>query len=112
MVRARWLARVVPALAVGAVLGLWSAGCGTERVTPPTQDGRVCFQDSDCVPDGCCGEATSAIHVQDAPDCSQVECSGECPETQVNCGCGIPVCSGSHCTVAVTTGPGCPGVRR
>lgn len=111
-----YVVRLGPALLVGGVLALWGAGCGAD-LGPVTEGGggggggRICYQDSDCVPDGCCGRATDAIHVDDAPDCSQVACDGQCPVNQINCGCGIPVCSNSHCAVAVTTGPGCPTLR-
>lgn len=108
----RSLTRLGPALLVGAAVGLWMAGCGADFSAPSSSGGGpVCFQDSDCVPNGCCGRATDAVHVSEAPDCSQVQCDGQCPVDQVNCGCGIPVCSNSHCTVAVTTGPNCPTVR-
>lgn len=105
------VARLLPGLLVGAVVAAWGVGCGVDLPTPPVGNGRVCYEDSDCVPNGCCGEATDAIHRQDAPDCSQVVCTGSCPADEVDCGCGIPVCSGSHCTVAVTAGEGCPAVR-
>jgi hypothetical protein len=104
--------RLLPAFLVAAGVGLSAAGCGTDLLPPDVPGtGRVCYQDSDCVPDGCCGQASDAVHIEDAPDCSQVTCDGSCPENQIDCGCGLPVCSDSHCTVAYTTGPGCPTVR-
>ena len=110
--RREWPIRLLPGLLVGAVVASWAVGCGVDLPSPPVGNGRICYQDSDCVPNGCCGEATDAIHVEDAPDCSQVVCQGTCPEDELDCGCGIPVCSGSHCTVAVTSGSGCPTLKR
>lgn len=91
-----------------SVLLLLAAGCG-DFLPPdePMGTGRACTTDSECVPDGCCGEATSAIHVMDAPSCSGQMCTGQCPEAQVRCGCGLPVCRDAHCTVAVATDPQC-----
>jgi uncharacterized protein YceK len=93
----RWLALWV------VVLG----GCGSV-IDPPAPDaGRACTVDADCVPNGCCGEGTSAIHVLDGPDCSMVRCNGMCPVTQIRCGCGLPVCRDSRCVVAVSVDPQC-----
>ena len=84
------------------------AGCGELLLEPPVPTpGRACTQDSDCVPNGCCGEARAAVHRDDAPDCSTVRCSGMCPSAQTSCGCGVPICRDSRCSVAVATGPGC-----
>ena len=107
----RYLTRLGPACLAAAVMTLWVAGCGADLVPSEPGTGRICYQDSDCVPNGCCGRATDAIHIDDAPDCSQVACDGQCPVNEINCGCGSPVCSNSHCTVAVTTGPGCPSLK-
>ena len=111
MRRAQLLA--VGTLVLGLALG-FGAGCGVDLPTDTGTGGSgpVCFQDSDCVPNGCCGRGTGAVHVSEAPDCSGVACDGSCPANEVNCGCGIPVCSDSHCTVAVTTGPNCPSLRK
>ncbi len=86
---------------------LWS--CGSLIVEPPEADaGRACVQDSECVPNGCCGQGTAAVHVMDAPtSCAQLTCTGMCPTSQVRCGCGVPVCRDSRCTVAVATDPAC-----
>ena len=92
---------------VFAVLMLLWAGCGEFLDLPPPNPGRACTQDSDCVPNGCCGMGTAAIHRADAQACTQAVCSGMCPENQVSCGCGVPICRDSRCTVAVATGPGC-----
>jgi len=76
-----------------------------DLIDPPP--GRTCYDDSDCVPNGCCGEAVNAIHREDAPSCEGVQCGGTCPESQVQCGCGVPVCKDQRCTVALQTGMGC-----
>lgn len=89
---------------LGAALVM--AGCG-EVVDLPLPMGRACTTNSDCVPNACCGRGTGAVHVLDGPDCSAVDCSDECPLVEVDCGCGLPVCRDSRCTVAVSTGPGC-----
>lgn len=83
------------------------SGCGTLLEAPLPDAGRPCNQDSDCVPNGCCGEATSAIHVSDAPNCSTVRCTTMCPVNQIRCGCGLPLCRDSRCTVAVAVDPRC-----
>ena len=83
------------------------AGCGSTLPFPDPVPGRACTQDSECVPNGCCGEATSAIHTLDSVSCAGVTCTGSCPEQQVRCGCGVPICRDSQCTVAVATDPRC-----
>lgn len=93
------------ALLAAAALAL--CGCGAIIDFPLPDAGRACTTDSECVPDGCCGQGTGAIHVQDGPACSGVSCSGACPPEQVRCGCGLPVCRDAHCAVAVATDPGC-----
>lgn len=85
---------------------LVSFGCGSIIDLPPDTS-RPCAADADCVPNGCCGEGSGAIHTLDAPDCTAVRCSGMCPLAQVRCGCGLPVCRDSRCSVAVSTEPGC-----
>jgi hypothetical protein len=106
---ARWFAVVT--LGFGLLAG-WAIGCGSELDGPATGGsggGPACFQDSDCVPNDCCGKGTGSVHISEAPDCSSVSCDGSCPADKINCGCAIPVCSDSQCSIAVTTGPGCPG---
>src|SRR5688500_11791900 len=39
-------------------------------------DGPVCYSDSDCVPNDCCGRGTRAVHFSDAPSCQGISCSG------------------------------------
>lgn len=87
-------------------VALVSVGCGSVIDLPPDTS-RPCAVDADCVPNGCCGQGTAAIHVLDGPDCRAVDCSDACPLAQVRCGCGLPVCRESRCTVAVSTEPGC-----
>lgn len=92
-------------LAVAALLG--AAACG-DLPEPGGEDaGRPCLGDEDCVPDACCGEGAFSIHVEDAPSCGGVSCSGACDVTQVRCGCGVPVCRDSRCAVAWSVEPRC-----
>lgn len=87
---------------------LLATGCGALLEEPPLEDaGRACTQESDCVPDGCCGLGTGATHRLDAPSCAGMTCSGMCPQNQVRCGCGMPICRDNRCSVAVASGPGC-----
>jgi hypothetical protein len=99
---------VVVAAAGGLVLGVL-AGCGLEdmAVDEGGGSGPVCYTDSDCVPNGCCGRGTGAVHVSDAPDCRGVSCDGTCPSNMINCGCGIPVCRNNHCEAAFTSNDRC-----
>ncbi len=91
-----------------AVLFLLLGGCGAFFEEPlPDAGGRACVQDSECVPNDCCGQGTAAVHVSDGPSCAQVSCTGTCPLAQVRCGCGVPLCRDSRCTVAVATDPSC-----
>jgi hypothetical protein len=95
------------------LLGVWVGGlsCGPILEDPldgDPLDGPTCFSDSDCVPNGCCGQGTGAVHESEAPDCRAVRCSGTCNPSMVQCGCGIPLCRNSRCAVAYTSGSGCP----
>jgi len=95
--------------ALAGILLVAVTGCGVLDYVPPGGDGGIeCYVDTDCAPNGCCGEGTAAVPLDLAPDCSGVVCSGTCPEGQVNCGCGLPVCRQNQCTVAVSTDPQCP----
>lgn len=95
-------------LALGFLL---LAGCG-----PVIDDdgggglapGPVCYVDEDCVPNRCCGEGTSAVHVSLAPACRGIACTGSCDENTIDCGCGIPICRDQRCTVARTVSASCP----
>src|SRR5688572_28390876 len=79
-----------------AAVGVLSCDGLEDLIDPPP--GKTCYEDSDCVPNGCCGEATTAIHRDDAPACGGVTCSGTCPTAQVQCGCGVPVCKDQRCS--------------
>jgi len=35
-----------------------------------------------------------------------------CPVMQISCGCGVPICRDSRCSVAVASGPGLPGASK
>lgn len=92
-------------LALAALLSL--AACG-ELPDPPVEDaGTPCLGDEDCVPDACCGVGQNAVHVSEAPACAGVTCETSCDVTQVRCGCGVPVCRDSRCSVAVAVDPSC-----
>jgi hypothetical protein len=89
------------AICAAGVLGGALVACGPldeDIFGPPS--GRTCYENADCVPDGCCGQATAAIHKDDATSCTGVVCQGSCPVDQVDCGCGLPVCKEQRCTVA------------
>ncbi len=91
---------------VGA-LALALAGCGELGPFPPADAGRACVIDSECVPNGCCGRGSAAVHTSEGPDCTSVFCDGQCPQSQVACGCGLPVCRDSRCAVAWSPEPAC-----
>lgn len=63
-------------------------------------EGPVCYVNSECAPDDCCGEGTSIVHSSLAPSCSGVQCSGPYPDNTINQGQCIPYCRGSRCTAA------------
>lgn len=103
---ARWILALALAgatLACGPIFEDDEGGGGTGG-----SGGALCFSDSDCAPNACCGQGTGVVGASQAPDCSAVTCTNNCPSNQLNCGCGLPVCRDGHCAVAVTTGPGCP----
>jgi hypothetical protein len=92
------------ALVLGAVLG-FVGGC--EPLVDPALDnvpiglsGKVCYADSDCAPNGCCGEGTNPTHVTEAPSCSGVRCDGTCPANTIDCGRCIAVCRDARCAAA------------
>src|SRR5690242_8893085 len=105
-VRTLWL---LAAVGVGI-----ASGCGPviDDISTPTS-GKVCYVDSDCVPDDCCGQGHSAVHIDDAPNCRGVTCGNNCPANSIDCvndvACGIPVCRDQRCTVARTVSEECPG---
>jgi hypothetical protein len=90
------------ALLLGALFGL-TAGCEPidpiEEIPPGISD-TICYQDSDCAPNGCCGEGTNPTHVSEAPSCSGVRCSGACSPNTIDCGRCIAVCRDSRCAAA------------
>lgn len=91
-----------------ALLLLAVGACGSiaETAPPPGMTGPACTSDAECVPNGCCGNGTGAVHITGAPVCN-LACTNLCPTNQVSCGCGIPVCRNSRCTVAVSGEPRC-----
>jgi hypothetical protein len=97
--------RSVPlvALILGAVLG-WAAGCGPVEQdfedAPEPLSNRVCYQDSDCMGNACCGQGTNPTHVLDGPDCSNVRCTGSCPVNMLDCGRCLVICRDSRCEAA------------
>ncbi len=91
------------ALALGAVLG-GLVGCGPVDSDfgdiPEPLSNRVCYQDSDCTGNACCGEGTNPTHVQDGPNCSNVRCDGTCPVNGIDCGRCLVICRDSRCEAA------------
>jgi hypothetical protein len=90
------------ALVLGAVLGL-SVGC--EPIVPIDEipeglSNTVCYRNEDCAPNGCCGEATNPTHVSEAPNCSNVRCTGVCSPNTIDCGRCVAVCRDSRCEAA------------
>jgi hypothetical protein len=90
------------AVFLGVVLGL---GVGCEPIDPgkeipPGVSDTICYQNSDCAPNGCCGEATHPTHVSEAPDCSSVRCTGTCEPHTIDCGRCIAACRDSRCESA------------
>lgn len=102
------------ALLAGLALGL-AAGCepaldvgGGSGSPPPGISNVTCFQDSDCVPNACCGDGTAVTHVSEGPDCQGVRCdpcdslcaASSCTPSTLRCGTCIPVCRNSRCAAA------------
>jgi len=87
----------------GALLGMMACG--------PAEDGGggvvgdVCTQQSDCVPNACCGNGTGVVNVSHEPSCPAPSgCPAGSPDptnqTLLNM-CGTPFCDGTgHCVVA------------
>jgi hypothetical protein len=94
---------------IGLILIGWLVlgGCELGLPEPEPMPGKVCYDDTDCAPNGCCGMGTDIVHVSDAPSCSGVQCSGSCPVNGIKCGCAVPVCRGSRCTSAISVTPDC-----
>lgn len=94
-----------PLLLVAAVL---LGACDLPELTSSDGgNGITCYDDSDCAPNGCCGQGTAVVHKSQAPDCTTVRCSGMCPVNGIKCGCAIPVCRSQRCTSAISTTTGC-----
>ena len=88
--------------------GLTAAvACGPVVTTAVPVTGDPCYEDADCVPNGCCGKGTAIVSRANGPNCSTVTCDGGCPVTGIKCGCAVPVCHELHCTAAISTSPGC-----
>ncbi|HEX8698724.1 MAG TPA: hypothetical protein VF815_07800 [Myxococcaceae bacterium] len=89
-------------LAAGAALGLL-AGC--EPIDPIDDipvglSDAICYRNSDCVANACCGVGTNPTHRSEGPDCSAVNCTDSCPANSIDCGRCIPVCRDSRCEAA------------
>jgi hypothetical protein len=89
------------------VVGVGVAGCGP--ISPEDllggPNGTTCYSDDECVPFNCCGDSSSARHINDGPSCEGVRCD-EPPTIQG--GCGIAICrSNGQCGVAIVDAPGC-----
>jgi len=91
------------ALVLGAVLALLS-GCEPVDLdfgeTPTPESNRVCYIDSDCTGNACCGLGTRPTHVEDGPSCANVRCAGDCPENGLDCGRCLVICRESRCEAA------------
>ena len=82
------------------------AACG-EVTLPPDSNVPVnhCTQQSDCVPNDCCGKGTGVVNVSREPSCPAPSgCPAGSPDptnqTLLNM-CGTPFCDGTgHCVVA------------
>jgi len=94
---------VLAALVLGAALG-FTVGCEPVEdalLDPPLGvSSVVCYADSDCAPNRCCGEGTNPTHVSEAPDCSGVRCDGTCPPDSIDCGRCIAICRDARCAAA------------
>ena len=102
MLRARSPLRA--ALVLGAVLS-WTSGCEPVDASgfgdiPASLSNRICYADSDCTGNACCGQGTNPTHVEDGPDCSNVRCTGECPVDSIDCGRCLVLCKDAHCAAA------------
>jgi hypothetical protein len=99
------LSRLIARAVAGITLGLL-AGCdiGVEDLpildTPPVLSDTVCYDDSDCVANACCGDATAVTHVTEGPNCAGVRCDGTCPPGSIDCGRCIPTCREARCAAA------------
>lgn len=95
------LARLL-AFVLGGALGL-AAGCEPIDVIeepPPGISDTVCYENSDCAPNGCCGQGTNPTHVSEAPDCRNVRCEGPCQPNTIECGRCVATCRDSRCAAA------------
>jgi hypothetical protein len=92
------------ALALGVALGVVGVGCEPIDLDsgeiPVGLSDTICYRDSDCAPNDCCGEATNPTHVSEAPSCSNVRCDGTCTANTIDCGRCIAVCRDSRCAAA------------
>lgn len=85
------------------IVCVFVASCDFVPVEPdPTPSGAICYADSDCAPNACCGQGTAIVHASMAPDCRAVSCDGSCPVNGIRCGCAVPVCRDSRCTSAIS----------
>lgn len=88
----------------GAALVL--AACGPMDDGGGGVVGDVCTQQSDCVPNNCCGFGTGVVNVSNAPaNCpAPSACPANSPDPTnqtLNNTCGTPYCDSSkHCAVA------------
>jgi len=85
------------------LLGVGGLGC--DPVDPPANippglSDTVCYRDSDCAPNACCGLGTNPTHVSETPSCEGVRCDGTCPANTIDCGRCIAVCVDSRCAAA------------
>ncbi|HVP59968.1 MAG TPA: hypothetical protein VMT11_05395 [Myxococcaceae bacterium] len=90
----------------GALLAL--AACGPMDDGGGGVVGAPCTTDGQCASDGCCGNGVNAVAASQRPSCPASCANGQDPYSPyVRNGCGLVSCSGYHCGVALTVGPGC-----
>jgi len=75
---------------------------GVLAFMPSTNDGitGMCVQNSDCVPAQCC-HPTSCVHIDFAPDCTDVACTMECAPGTMDCGQGYCACVDGNCLAII-----------
>lgn len=66
----------------------------------------ACETDADCVRATCC-HATACVHVDNAPDCTDMSCTADCQYGTTDCGGGC-LCHEGRCTARLSEAPEMP----